>query len=100
EDGKYRDAWDYFRQAYLLSKRPELLYNVGQSADRLRMDREALAAFRLYLKKLPTADNRREVENRVRALEERLGENAGSAPSEANDGGAPPGNGQPAEAGG
>jgi hypothetical protein len=88
EDGNYRDAWDYFRQAYLLSKRPELLYNVGQSADRLRMDREALAAFRLYLKKLPNADNRREVENRVRALEERLGENAGGAPSEENDGGA------------
>jgi hypothetical protein len=73
EDGRYRDAWDYFRQAYLLSKRPELLYNVGQSADRLRMDREALEAFKLYLAKLPDAENRREVENRVRALEERLG---------------------------
>jgi hypothetical protein len=74
ENGQYRDAWDYFRQAYLLSKRPELLYNVGQSADRMRMDREALDAFRLYLERLPNAANRREVENRVRALEERLGE--------------------------
>ena len=55
---------------------PELLYNVGQAADRLRMDHEALAAFRLYLKKLPDADNRREVENRVHALEERLGESS------------------------
>jgi len=101
EDGKYRDAWDYFRQAYLLSKRPELLYNVGQSADRLRMDREALAAFRLYLKKLPNADNHREVENRVRALEERLGENAGGAPSEESDLGATAGtSGQSAPAGG
>jgi hypothetical protein len=72
EEGRYRDAWDYFRKAYLLSKRPELLYNVGQSADRLRMDREALEAFRLYLKRLPDAANRREVENRVRALEQRL----------------------------
>jgi hypothetical protein len=76
EEGRYRDAWDYFRQAYLLSKRPELLYNVGQSADRLRMDREALDAFKLYLAKLPDAENRREVENRVRALEERLGPQA------------------------
>ena len=74
ENGQYRDAWDYFRKAYLLSKRPELLYNVGQSADRMRMDREALDAFRLYLERLPNAANRREVENRVRALEERLGE--------------------------
>jgi tetratricopeptide (TPR) repeat protein len=79
EEGRYRDAWDYFRKAYLLSKRPELLYNVGQSADRLRMDREALEAFRLYLKRLPDAANRREVENRVRALEQRL-RDAGSSP--------------------
>lgn len=81
EDGRYRDAWDYFRQAYLLSKRPELLYNVGQAADRLRMDREALEAFKLYLARLPDAENRREVENRVRALEEQLGPAAdGTAP--------------------
>lgn len=71
-EGQYRDAWDYFRQAYLLSKRPELLYNVGQSADRMRMDREALEAFELYLARLPDAENRKEVENRVRALQERL----------------------------
>ncbi len=79
EDGRYRDAWDYFRRAYLLSKRPELLYNVGQSADRLRMDKQALEAFELYLKRLPDAGNRREVENRVRALKERLGQNGNAA---------------------
>jgi hypothetical protein len=82
EDGRYRDAWDYFRQAYLLSKRPELLYNVGQAADRLRMDREALEAFKLYLTRLPEAENRREVENRVRALEEQLGPAAGGTTPE------------------
>jgi hypothetical protein len=71
-DGQYRDAWEHFRDAYKLSKRPALLYNVGQSADRMRMDREALEAFRLYLKKLPEAENRKEVESRVRWLEERL----------------------------
>lgn len=79
EDGEYRDAWAYFRQAFLLSKRPELLYNVGQAADRLRMDREAVDAFKLYVKRRPDADNRREVENRIRALQERLGEDPASA---------------------
>ena len=74
DEGRYRDSWDYFRQAYLLSKRPELLYNVGQSADRLRKDREALEAFRMYLAQVPKAENRREVENRVRALEQRMAE--------------------------
>jgi hypothetical protein len=87
EEGRYRDAWDYFRKAYLLSKRPALLYNVGQAADRLRMDREALEAFRLYLQRNPDADNRREVENRVRALEERLHQAPGTATPE---GGAAP----------
>jgi hypothetical protein len=79
EDGNYRDAWDYFRQAFLLSKRPELLYNVGQAADRLRMDREAVDAFKLYVKRRPDADNRREVENRIRALQEQLGEDPADA---------------------
>ncbi len=76
EQGNYRDAWDHFRNAYLLSKRPALLYNIGQAADRLRMDHEARDAFRLYLKQNPDAENRREVENRVRALDEQLGDSA------------------------
>jgi hypothetical protein len=71
-EGQYRDAWENFREAYLLSKRPELLYNVGQSADRMRMDRDALSAFKLYLEKLPNAPNRREVESRIAYLEDRL----------------------------
>jgi hypothetical protein len=83
-DGQYRDAWEHFREAYKLSKRPELLYNVGQSADRMRMDREALEAFRLYLKKLPEAENRKEVESRVRYLEQQL-ERGGGAPAGAPD---------------
>jgi hypothetical protein len=75
-EGNYRDAWEHFREAYLLSKRPELLYNVGQSADRMRMDREALTAFKLYLQKLPQAENRKEVEARIVWLEERLAREA------------------------
>jgi len=70
EDGNYRDAWEYWHHSYRLSRRPVLLYNVGQAADRLRMDREALEAFRLYLEKNPDASNRKEVENRIRILEQ------------------------------
>lgn len=80
DEGRFRDAWDYFHRAYQLSKRPKLLYNVGQSADRLRMDREALKAFKLYLKKVPNADNRKEVEARVKALEERFAREGEPAP--------------------
>lgn len=69
DEGRFREAWEYWHHSYRLSRRPELLYNVGQAADRLRMDREALEAFRLYLEKNPDAANRKEVENRIRILE-------------------------------
>jgi hypothetical protein len=69
DEGRFREAWEFWHHSYRLSRRPELLYNVGQAADRLRMDREALEAFRLYLEKNPDAANRNEVENRIRILE-------------------------------
>jgi hypothetical protein len=69
DEGRFREAWEHWHYSYRLSRRPELLYNVGQAADRLRMDREALEAFRLYLEKNPNATNRKEVENRIRILE-------------------------------
>jgi hypothetical protein len=72
EDGRYRDAWANFHEAYQLSGRPELLFNIGQTADRLGQDGDALRAFQMYLERLPNAENRRDVENRVRALRERV----------------------------
>jgi tetratricopeptide (TPR) repeat protein len=66
--GRYDDALTNFRRAYDLSRRPELLYNVGLAADRLRHDDEALGAFEAYLDAVPEAANRAEVEARVRAL--------------------------------
>jgi hypothetical protein len=67
--GKYEEALQRFQDAYQHSKRPELLYNVGVAADRLRYNHAALEAFKAYVRELPTADNRVEVENRIRALE-------------------------------
>ena len=72
KDGRYRDAWAYFHEAYQLSGRPELLFNIGQTADRLGQEEDALRAFNMYLEQLPNAENRRDVENRVRALRERV----------------------------
>ena len=86
EEGRYRDSWDYFHRAYRLSRRPKLLYNVGQAADRLRKDEEALKAFRLYLKHVPDAENRQEVEARVRALETQLENESGNVPPPESEG--------------
>lgn len=68
--GNYSDALNYFQQAYELSERPQLLYNIGQCADRLRLDETALAAFRRYLERVPDAPNRYQVQERLKVLEE------------------------------
>lgn len=69
-EGRFDSALNYFRQAYQLSPRPALLYNIGSAADRLRRDAEALAAFEQYLEQVPDAENRAEVEARIKVLRE------------------------------
>jgi tetratricopeptide (TPR) repeat protein len=67
--GRFDDALGYFKRAHEISGRAVLLYNVGSAADKLRQDAIALDAFRRYLEAVPNAENREEVEARVRVLE-------------------------------
>ena len=69
EAGSYEEAIGFFEQAYARSGRPQLLFNIGQVADRLRQDEKALSSFRAYLQQVPDAGNRVEVEARIAALE-------------------------------
>jgi len=66
--GRYADALEEFKKSYALSRRPKLLYNVGVAADRLRRDQEALDAFDQYLREVPEAPERAEVEARIVVL--------------------------------
>jgi len=85
-DGRYEDALERFRDAHELSHRPRLLYNIATAAERLRRDREALEAYEAYLAALPDAHNRREVEARIRILQETLATtDASAAPAEGTD---------------
>jgi tetratricopeptide (TPR) repeat protein len=72
EDGRYADALGYFERSFELSHRTALHYNLGLAYDRLRRDREALAAFEAYLDAAPDPDRTPEVQNRVRALRESI----------------------------
>lgn len=72
DQGRYQDALGYFDRAYQLSRRPQLLYNLGQVHDRLRHDEEALTAFQQYLKQVPGAENRAEVEHRIQAMRQAM----------------------------
>src|SRR5690242_5370362 len=109
EAGRYEDALSDFQRAYDRSPRGALLYNVGTAADRLRRDRDALAAFEQYLREVPDAANRAAVESRVAVLREAIAradaeraataearaaaERERNAHAEAPPGGAPPSEG-------
>jgi tetratricopeptide (TPR) repeat protein len=72
--GKYADALTFFEQAHARSGRPALLFNIAQSAERVRQDQKALEMFRAYLTQVPDAPNRVEVEARIRQLEQWVAE--------------------------
>lgn len=89
--GRYEQALARFRQAYQLSPRPGLLYNIAQTLDRLRRDEETVAALREYLAAVPDAQNRAEVEARIRVLDEALArQRANNPPPPGGGGGTPP----------
>jgi tetratricopeptide (TPR) repeat protein len=68
--GRYESALASFQEAYELSQRPALLYNIGTTYDRLRRDREAIEAFEQFLELAPESDLVPEVQERVRILRE------------------------------
>ncbi len=70
ENGRYTDAYAMFERSYNLSGRHILLFNMGQAADRARMDDEALDALERYLANDAEVDEtlRPEIELRLTAL--------------------------------
>ena len=80
-EGRFAAALHEFKQAYELTQRPVLLYDIGASADRLRHDREALEAFELYLVKVPTPPNLAEIQGRIAVLRETVSRQTASAPA-------------------
>ncbi len=70
--GDFATAAREFLQAYELSRRPQLLYNIGTAYERLHNWNEANMAFHRYLDEVPGAPDRAEVEARVRMIEVEL----------------------------
>jgi len=70
----YEQALDHFKRAYELSRRPQLKYNVGISADRLGKNEEALEAFESYLAENENPPRAQEVRERIAFLRLAVGE--------------------------
>jgi tetratricopeptide (TPR) repeat protein len=82
-DGRFEDALYDFKRAYELSGRPQLLFNIGSTAERMRRDEEALEAYEAYLELVPEAGNRRFVESRIELLRETIADAERRAAEEA-----------------
>lgn len=80
--GEYEAALDLFQRAYGLSPRPRLLHNMAVCADRLRQDARAADLYSQYLEREPQAENREEIEGRVRALRRAIERNEQAPPVE------------------
>jgi tetratricopeptide (TPR) repeat protein len=77
--GEYDKAIDEFKRAYLISKRPALLFNIAQ-AQRLKGDcKEALQTYKAYLRADPAA-NRSKIESRIAEMEKCVKEKPEVAP--------------------
>jgi tetratricopeptide (TPR) repeat protein len=81
--GRFDEALDRFRGAYRLSPRPPLLFNIGQSADRLRHDREALEAYEQFLAAEPNSAGAPTARQRIAFLRAQL--DRAAAPSDRRD---------------
>jgi PEGA domain/Tetratricopeptide repeat len=69
ERGRYPDAAREFEEAYRLSQRPELLYNMGKSYDGIGDHARALAAYRRFLNAVVVSPDRAQVTDRAKQLQ-------------------------------
>ena len=72
EGGRYGDAIARFKEADQLSPSPLLSFNIAKVYDRMADNPSALASYRDYLRRLPTAENSIEVRKRIQELEQAL----------------------------
>lgn len=56
KQGRYTDAIREFREAYDLSKKPALLYNIAQALERLGRTQDAVSYYERYLKESKSTD--------------------------------------------
>jgi tetratricopeptide (TPR) repeat protein len=71
-NGDFATAAREFSQAYELSGRPQLLYNIGTAYERLHNWEEANLALSRYLERVPDASDRAEVQARLNVIQVEL----------------------------
>lgn len=72
--GKFRDAAREYEEAYKLKPDPALLFNIGQAYRAASDAPQAVTAYKSYLRRLPEAPNRSEVEAHIAKLQQSIDE--------------------------
>jgi tetratricopeptide (TPR) repeat protein len=76
--GRYADAIKEFEAAYEIKNDPALLYNLAQSHRLAGNTEQALHFYRTYLRYVPKAPNRAEIESRIAQLDQQLAQKNGA----------------------
>jgi tetratricopeptide (TPR) repeat protein len=80
---KYEQALKAYEDAYLLSRKPELLFNIGQCYRYLDQLEEARRSYQAYLRQLPEQDPNRAIVTRLlKEIEETLAKQKGTKTAE------------------
>ena len=79
--GKFRDAAREYEEAYKYKPDPALLFNIGQAYRAAGDSEAALTAYKSYLRKVPEAPNRHEVETHIERLQRLVDEQHKAPPS-------------------
>ena len=72
ELNRFADAAAEYELAYQLKDDPALLFNIGQAYRFDGQNKKALLAYKQYLRKVPAATNRTDIEQHIAALEKLL----------------------------
>ena len=73
DHGRYERALGSFRDAYALSPRPRLLYNIAKTEDKLGRLGDAREHYRLFVAAEPGADNQVEIRRRMAEIDAQIG---------------------------
>jgi len=76
--GRYDEAIKEFEAAYQLKNDPAFLYNLAQSHRLAGHVDEALRFYRTYLRYVPKAPNRADIEAKIKTLEKTAAEHPGT----------------------
>ena len=69
-EGDFQTAYDNFKDAYSLSHKAALLYNVASALQQLKRPHDAAEMLRSYLRLRPDDSERAQIDERIKALDE------------------------------